>query len=155
MISTDSGCLRRLCCRGIGFSHGWRRLLSSVRRELISTGGNWITWSYARHNAFRVDRFRGRGGHGIAAFEIPPCPCRNASPHCDCQDVGVVQSRSTHWVTDNLNKAIATVPGNFQSELGCSGDWDPSCLRSWLQDPDGNGIYGFFTTERKMMNIKK
>jgi len=50
---------------------------------------------------------------------------------------------NTHWVTDNYNSVIATVPGNFQSELGCSGDWDPSCLRSWLQDPDGNGIYGF------------
>src|SRR5207244_462857 len=34
----------------------------------------------------------------------------------------------------------------FQSELGCSGDWDPSCLRSWLQDVDGDGIYTFETT---------
>ena len=41
---------------------------------------------------------------------------------------------------------IAVVPGNFQSELGCSGDWDPDCLRSWLQDPDGDGIYTFETT---------
>jgi hypothetical protein len=52
---------------------------------------------------------------------------------------------NTHWVTDNVNSVIATVPGSFQSELGCSGDWDPSCLRSWLQDPDGNGIYNFST----------
>ena len=28
----------------------------------------------------------------------------------------------------------------------CPGDWDPGCLRSWLQDPDGNGIYSFETT---------
>ena len=41
---------------------------------------------------------------------------------------------------------IAVAPGSFQSELGCPGDWDPSCLRSWLQDPDGNGIYAFQTT---------
>src|SRR5215212_2801616 len=52
-------------------------------------------------------------------------------------------SHATHWVTDNVNSVIATVPGSFQSELGCSGDWDPSCLRSWLQDPDGNGVYSF------------
>jgi len=52
-------------------------------------------------------------------------------------------SHATHWVTDNVNSAIATVAGSFQSELGCSGDWDPACLRSWLQDPDGNGIYEF------------
>ena len=37
-------------------------------------------------------------------------------------------------------------PGSFQSELGCPGDWDPTCLRSWLQDPDGDGIYAFETT---------
>ena len=41
---------------------------------------------------------------------------------------------------------IATAAGSFQSELGCPGDWDPGCLRSWLQDPDGNGIYSFETT---------
>jgi len=51
----------------------------------------------------------------------------------------------SHWVTDNENSIVATVPGNFQSELGCSGDWDPGCLRSWLQDPDGDGIYSFET----------
>ena len=52
----------------------------------------------------------------------------------------------THWVTDNQTDVIATVPGSFQSELGCAGDWDPGCLRSWLQDPDENGIYTFETT---------
>ncbi len=52
----------------------------------------------------------------------------------------------THWVTDNQTSVIAVAPGSFQSELGCPGDWDPSCLRSWLQDPDGDGIYTFETT---------
>ena len=52
----------------------------------------------------------------------------------------------THWVTSNKNAVIAVAPGSFQSELGCSGDWDPSCLRSWLQDPDEDGIYRFETT---------
>src|SRR5262249_25713815 len=41
---------------------------------------------------------------------------------------------------------IAVAPGSFQSALGCPGDWDPSCLRSWLEDPDGDGIYTFTTT---------
>lgn len=53
---------------------------------------------------------------------------------------------ATHWVTDNVNSVIATVPGSFQSELGCPGDWDPGCLRSWLQDPDGDGTYAFSVT---------
>jgi glycosidase len=50
------------------------------------------------------------------------------------------------WITDNKNSVIAVAPGSFQSELGCSGDWDPSCLRSWLQDIDGDGVYTFETT---------
>jgi glucoamylase len=52
----------------------------------------------------------------------------------------------SHWVTDNRNSVIAVAPGSFQSELGCPGDWDPSCLRTWLQDVDGDGIYSFETT---------
>ena len=53
---------------------------------------------------------------------------------------------ATHWVTDNVNSVIAVAPGSFQSELGCSGDWQPDCLRSWLQDPDGDGVYTLTTT---------
>ena len=51
----------------------------------------------------------------------------------------------THWVADNHGKTIASVPGSFQSRLGCGGDWDPACLASWLQDPDGDGVYSFST----------
>ena len=50
-------------------------------------------------------------------------------------------SDGTHWITDNVGSIIATVPGSFQSELGCPGDWQPDCLRSWLQDLDGDGGY--------------
>jgi pullulanase-type alpha-1,6-glucosidase len=52
----------------------------------------------------------------------------------------------THWITDNQRSVIASVPGSFQSEIGCPGDWQPDCLRSWLQDPDGDGSYSFSTT---------
>jgi glycosidase len=52
----------------------------------------------------------------------------------------------THWVTDNQTSVIATAPGSFQSELGCASDWDPGCLRSWLQDPDGDGVGRFSTS---------
>jgi len=51
----------------------------------------------------------------------------------------------THWVTDNKSSLIAVVAGDFQSELGCPGDWQPDCLRSWLEDPDGDGTYTFQT----------
>ena len=61
-------------------------------------------------------------------------------------DVKFYYDHRTHWVTDNQTSRIATAAGSFQSELGCAGDWDPGCLRSWLQDPDGDGIYVFSTT---------
>ena len=54
-------------------------------------------------------------------------------------------STATHWVTDDVGSTIAVAPGSFQSELGCAGDWDPGCLRSWLQDPDGDGVFTFTT----------
>jgi len=62
-------------------------------------------------------------------------------------DVKFYYDHETHWVTDDVNSTIATVAGSFQSELGCSGDWQPSCLRSWLQDPDGDGVYEFSTDQ--------
>ena len=52
----------------------------------------------------------------------------------------------SNWITDNRSSVIAVAAGSFQSELGCPADWDPGCLRSWLQDPDGDGIYTFSTT---------
>lgn len=69
--------------------------------------------------------------------------------------VRFVYDHKTHWVADSVNSIIANVAGSFQSELGCPdtlftdpanpGDWSPGCLRTWLQDPDGNGIYTFTT----------
>ncbi|MFN8596270.1 MAG: pullulanase-type alpha-1,6-glucosidase [Anaerolineae bacterium] len=53
----------------------------------------------------------------------------------------------THWITDNYNILIVTAIGNFQSKLGCKADNDPTCLRAWLQDPEGDGQYAFTTTQ--------
>ena len=40
---------------------------------------------------------------------------------------------------------MVTAAGSFQSELGCPADWSPDCLRSWLEDPDGDGTFTFTT----------
>src|SRR5215217_5657764 len=53
----------------------------------------------------------------------------------------------SHWATDNKGSTIAVAPGTFQSELGCPGDWQPDCLRSWLQDVDGDGVYTLETRD--------
>jgi hypothetical protein len=62
-------------------------------------------------------------------------------------DVKFYYDHKSHWITDNVNSRIATAVGDFQDELGCPGDWQPDCLRSWLQDPDGDGTYTFSTDQ--------
>ncbi len=61
------------------------------------------------------------------------------------REVTFYYDHGTHWVTSDANGPIVTAAGDFQSELGCPGDWSPDCLRSWLQDPDGDGTYTFTT----------
>src|SRR3954452_3489890 len=48
--------------------------------------------------------------------------------------------------TSTESSPVAVVAGSFQSELGCPGDWQPDCLSSRLEDPDGDGAYTFETT---------
>jgi len=52
----------------------------------------------------------------------------------------------SHWVTDNVNSKIVVAPGSYQHAVGCSGDWQPDCLHTWLEDVDGDGVYTFVTT---------
>ncbi|MEA2000811.1 MAG: alpha-amylase family glycosyl hydrolase, partial [Actinomycetota bacterium] len=77
-----------------------------------------------------------------AVFNGPNIPLALAA----ATDVKFYYDHETHWVTDNSSSIIATVPGNFQTHLGCAADWNPACLRSWLQDADGDGIASFSTT---------
>ncbi len=60
-------------------------------------------------------------------------------------EVAFYFSTQTGWVTDDVNSLIATAAGSFQDELGCPAEWSPDCLRSWLQDPDGDGLFVFQT----------
>ncbi len=60
--------------------------------------------------------------------------------------VNFYYDHKTHWVTDDHSAVIATVIGSFQNEIGCAADNKSDCLKSWLQDPDGDGIYTFTTT---------
>jgi pullulanase-type alpha-1,6-glucosidase len=61
------------------------------------------------------------------------------------EPVTFVYSEHTHWLTDSQSAPLATAVGTFQHALGCAADWQPDCLRSWLQDPDGDGTYTFRT----------
>jgi len=56
-------------------------------------------------------------------------------------DVTFYFSTQTGWIADDVNNIIATAPGSYQDEIGCPAEWSPDCLRSWLQDPDGDGTF--------------
>lgn len=51
----------------------------------------------------------------------------------------------THYIADNVRNTIYTVPGSFNSEVGCGGDWDPSCLQTFMSDADNDGVFTFVT----------
>lgn len=64
-------------------------------------------------------------------------------------EAGVVTfyySHNSHWITDSVNSIIANVSGSYQDKIGCPGTWQPDCLRSWLEDPEEDGIYTYTTT---------
>ena len=58
---------------------------------------------------------------------------RWASPRA--RDVTFYYDHASHWVTTDAEGPIVTAPGSFQSELGCSADWQPDCMRSLAQGP--------------------
>lgn len=51
----------------------------------------------------------------------------------------------TKVVSSTAEGPVVTLPGSFQSEIGCAGDWAPDCLASLMQDGDKDGVYTFAT----------
>jgi len=62
------------------------------------------------------------------------------------QDVTFVYDPVSHAFTSSAEGPFHTLAGDFQSELGCPGDWQPDCLATLLTDADGDGTYTFATT---------
>lgn len=96
--------------------------------------GNWL-YKAALNNSW-AENYGLNAVRDGSNIELNPANASNVKFYYD---------HKTHWITDNFNLAIAVAPGSFQDELGCASDWDPACLRSWLQDPDGDGVSGFVT----------
>ncbi len=44
--------------------------------------------------------------------------------------------------------------GSFQTQIGCNNNNDATCLRAWLQDPDGDGTFGVTTSGLKAGTYK-
>nr|WP_245534481.1 pullulanase-type alpha-1,6-glucosidase [Xylanimonas cellulosilytica] len=49
----------------------------------------------------------------------------------------------SHDFASTAQGPIVTLPGSYQSEAGCPGDWAPDCLATWAKDPDGDGTYSW------------
>ncbi|WP_448808404.1 pullulanase-type alpha-1,6-glucosidase [Agromyces bauzanensis] len=52
----------------------------------------------------------------------------------------------TKVASSSAEGPVVTLPGSFQSEIGCPGDWQPDCLASLMQDGDQDGVYTFATS---------
>lgn len=132
-------------------------LAGSLQSEL-GCAGDWDPACAATHLAFDSDDQAWQGTFSVPAgmWEYllalddswgESYPAANVALSLGATtSVKFYYSNSTHWVVDSVTGVIAVAPGSFQSELGCSGDWDPTCLRSWLQDPDGDDTFTFVTT---------
>ncbi len=62
-------------------------------------------------------------------------------------NVSFYYDHATHWVTSDAQGPIFTAPGSYQAALGCPGDWQPDCMRPWLEDPDGDGTFTWSTDQ--------
>ncbi|HEX5752777.1 MAG TPA: pullulanase-type alpha-1,6-glucosidase [Archangium sp.] len=99
-------------------------------------------------HTYRVAIDGGAGGtYGAgAALDGPEISLTLAEPG----SVKFYFDAKSRWATSRPSSTpkavIATVAGSFQSEVGCPGDWSPSCLRSMMQDPDGDGVYVYTAT---------
>ena len=61
-------------------------------------------------------------------------------------EITFIYDPSTHLVWNNAEDPVITLPGSFQSALGCESDWAPPCLASVMQ-PNGDGSWSFSTTD--------
>lgn len=52
--------------------------------------------------------------------------------------------RVAHFFEGSPDGRLAVAAGSFQTHLGCAGDWDPTCLGSWMA-PDGDDTYTLTT----------
>ena len=132
----------------IGCSGDWQPECEAIQLQRRSSDGDWsrtLTLPAGDYEyKVAIDRSwtenYGAGGEAGGANLMLSVPAGGAK-------VTFYYDPATHVVTNDLLSPIYTAAGSFQSELGCPGDWSPDCLRSWLQDPDGDGTFTFTTTK--------
>ena len=131
--------------RELGCPYDWDSRCEATRLDYDPTGDIWRgTWdlppgTYDYRVTLEGSGHATYGASGEQEGPAIPLVVRNSAP------VTFYYDGKTHWLTDSLSSPIVTLPGSYQLALGCESAWDPSCMRSWLQDPDGDGMYEFST----------
>ena len=114
-----------LTYRGNGLYAGTFPVAAGDYEYKIAIGGTWDV-NYGAGGA--------PGGANVAFSLAAPA------------DVTFVFDEVSHTFTSSAQGPLMTVPGSYQSEVGCAGDWDPACLATVLLDMDGDGIATFTAT---------
>lgn len=65
----------------------------------------------------------------------------------EAQTVTFVYDDATKWFSSSAQGPLITLPGSYQEEVGCPGDWQPDCVVTSLQDKEGDGIYTYTTSK--------
>ncbi|WP_199424661.1 pullulanase-type alpha-1,6-glucosidase [Actinotalea solisilvae] len=116
----------QLTHRGAGVYSGAFDVPAGTWQYKIAVGGTW-TENY--------------GAGGVAGGD-------NVTITLDApQRVTFVYDDATKWFSSSAQGPLVTLPGSFQSEVGCPGDWQPDCVVTSLQDKEGDGTYTW-TTDR-------
>ncbi len=117
--------------------------LSLDARDLVWKG----TWAAGSLPAGRYDYKAAVDGSWDENYGAGGAPGGANIPYTtDGGPVSFYYDHARHYVTSDAEGPVVTAPGSMQDELGCPGDWDPSCMLPWLVDPDGDGTYTFSTT---------
>ncbi|WP_223164026.1 alpha-amylase family glycosyl hydrolase [Nocardioides mesophilus] len=135
----------------VGCTEDWQPTCAAIQLGLDEEDGVWS-------KTFTDQQTIPQGGHGykvaVDSLVHPNDPWAenygaggvpngdNITLDADGGPITFWYSHATHWVTNSIDTPhLYVAAGDFQSELGCGADDDPTCLRSWLQDPDGDGVW--------------
>lgn len=110
--------------RGNGVYSGTFDVPAGTWQYKIAVGGSW-TENYGAGGV--------PGGDNVTITLAEP------------RSVTFVYDDGTKWFSSSAQGPLITVPGSYQSEAGCPGDWQPDCVVTSLQDKEGDGTYTYTT----------